>query len=522
MSGTAPSIHIPRGRAAACIIYLHIMTLQHDLSPHGPDAASIQRFPYQVLEEYPAASGSPAQRGAIPAEMSTAKRKRGGIPTAAAEATSVSPAVATAASTSAAGGGSFHAHTAHSAASASTGNNNLRSANAVAKQITPSPNKRGERVDRQQMRSSNSDDDSSKSASYDASEAGANSANPSASVGYQHANDGGSSGNFDCVVAIDRAGVVFSSSSSSASSSEDDDDDPITKEIMQILEEEVRRGQESEGEVEQDGLESEDDADGENDIVADADVAVGTSSSPTFEVERILARRYNRQRKRKEYLLAWMGCADDPAEYSWEPHDHLDSRAKGHVEERWGERPSGEMEINDQDLDGPRVARYRLWQTKQLSALHRRQRKPQQKKKKDGQEHQSVARREALPASCAQSPIAASGRITPERPLVPTARPLVAERETIEILWKGGIQPFMLPNDKWEVVDDWNLLTVYEWRGEEGSVGGLCCVGYHPHRDFPVQTAWRIISRQGRRGRSTVSISCSCLFKSYRVYFCRI
>ena len=307
------------------------------------------------------------------------------------------------------------------------------------------------------------------------------------------------------------------------------DDDSITKEVMQILEEEVRRGEESEGEMEQNGpLEVDDDdyAGGDDHSIADADAgaaaagaAAGRSSSPTFEVDRILARRYNRQRKRIEYLLAWSSGADDPAEHTWEPHEHLDYRAKDHVQERWGDRPSirpsDGIEINDPVLDGHRVAQYRLWEKQQLS-FHQRRRKPQLKRK-DGPNDQNGARQ--------QSPIETDDIFfTPERPLVPISRPLVADIETIEIFWKGGIHPFMLPADKWEVVDDWSLISVYEWRGEEGSHGGLCCVGCHPHRHFPVRTAWRIVSRAGRRGRSRVSfrIILACfvhdrLVKSHRV-----
>ena len=279
-----------------------------------------------------------------------------------------------------------------------------------------------------------------------------------------------------------------------------DDDDSITKEVMQILEEEVRRGQESEDEMGQNALESENEAeDANDDSIAGADAGAGRNSSPTFEVERILARRYNRQRKRIEYLLAWRSGADDPAEHSWEPHEHLDYRAKDHVQERWGGCPniraSDGIETNDPVLDGPRVAQYRLWEKQQLS-LHRRRCKPQLKKKNNN-------------FAALQLPIEADNAIAPERPLVPIPRPLVAEIETIEIFWKAGIQPFMLTTDKWELVDDWSLITVYEWRGEVGSGGGLCCVGCHPHRHFPVRTAWRIVSRAGRRGRSKVSIHIS-------------
>ena len=94
--------------------------------------------------------------------------------------------------------------------------------------------------------------------------------------------------------------------------------------------------------------------------------------------------------------------------------------------------------------------------------------------------------------------------IAPEPLLVSVPRPLVAGTKTIEILWKAGIPPFMLPADKWEVAD-WSCITVYEWRGEEGSHGGLCRVGHHPHRHLPVRTAWRVVPRVGRRGRSRVS-----------------
>lgn len=100
--------------------------------------------------------------------------------------------------------------------------------------------------------------------------------------------------------------------------------------------------------------------------------------------------------------------------------------------------------------------------------------------------------------------------------LVPMPRPLVAGTKTIEILWKAGIPPFEWPSDTWEVVD-WSCITVYEWGGGEGSRGGLCCVGHHPHRHRPVRTAWRVVPRAGRRGRSSVStnvIHVSCFVLS--------
>ena len=389
-----------------------------------------------------------------------------------------------------------------------------------AKQVTPSPRTREERSDTDSEDSSSdstsSEDDNFKA---DANTAGAS---VNVSVGRNHANDDKISNNCDLSTHVmDRAVDLFSSSSSSSSSSEDDmldsdDGDSITKEVMQILEEEVRRGQESEDEMGRNVLESENEAgDANDDSFAGADAGAGRNSSPTFEVERILARRYNRQRKRIEYLLAWRSGANDPAEHSWEPHEHLDYRAKDHVQERWGGCPhiraSDGIETNDPVLDGPRVAQYRLWEKQQLS-LHRRRCKPQLKKKTSVPNH-GVARRKALPTrnnfAASQLPIEAENASAPDRPLVPIPRPLVAEIETIEIFWKAGIQPFMLPTDKWELVDDWRLITVYEWRGEVGSDGGLCCVGCHPHRHFPVRTAWRIVSRAGRRGRSRVSIRIS-------------
>ena len=100
-----------------------------------------------------------------------------------------------------------------------------------------------------------------------------------------------------------------------------------------------------------------------------------------------------------------------------------------------------------------------------------------------------------------ESPEETENAIAPERPLVPVPLPLVAVTETIEILWKADIKPFKWRSDIWEVAD-FSLITVYEWMGGEGS-HGLCCVGHHPFRDFPVQTAWRVAS--GRKGRPKVS-----------------
>ena len=460
--------------------------------------------------------------------MSTTKRKRGGTPragaAAAAPASPAAPASTSAASSvdwtrTAACAGSFHARGGTGSDMESTSPYN------TANQVTPSPKTRGEQAHH------NREDDSSDSTSSedDNSEADANSAGASASanvsVGQNRTNDDKISNSLIPVNAMGRAVDLFSSSSSSSSSSSEDDmldsddDDSITKEVMQILEEEVRRGQESEDDMElRNGLESDGEADGDDDSIDGADVGAGRSSSPTFEVERILARRYNRQRRRIEYLLAWRSGADDPAEHSWEPHEHLDYRARDHVQERWGGCPniraSDGIETNDPVLDGPRVAQYRLWEKQQLS-LYRRRRKPQPQPKKKKGEPNGVATstRKALPTrnnfAASQIPIDADYTIAPERPLVPIPRPLVADIETIEIFWKAGIQPFMLPTDKWELVDDWSLITVYEWRGEEGSDGGLCCVGYHPHRHFPVRTAWRKVTRAGRRGRSKVSIHIS-------------
>lgn len=478
----------------------------------------------------------------IPARMSTTKRQRGGTPRAgpAAAAAAAASALPSAASTSAvalppwrtaacsgdveSATGSFHARdTAASAVTGTGGAFKSPSPYNPAKQVTPSPKTRGGQSHQQHMRSDSEDDTSdSTSSEDDDSEADANSAGASANVsaGQNHMNDKEVSNNLNPAYAMDRAvhADLFSSSSSSSSSSENDmldsdDDDSITKEVMQILEEEVRRGQESDDEMEQNGLESESEAEDNDNTFAGADPAAGRRSSPTFEVERILARRYDRQRKRIEYLLAWRSGADDPAEHSWEPHEHLDYRAKDHVQERWGDscpnvRASDGIETNDPVLDGPRVAQYRLWETQQLS-LHRRRRKSQPKKRKGMPNHRGVANRKALTRNnfaASQLPIEADNAIAPERPLVPLPRPLVAEIETIEIFWKAGIQPFMLETDKWELVDDWSLITVYEWRGEAGSDGGLCCVGCHPHRHFPVRTAWRTASRAGRRGRSRVSI----------------
>ena len=499
----------------------------------SPIAFSIQR-PAQL-----AANSSARREGAHTAKMSTTKRKRGGAPRAgaAAAAASASPASPAAASTSAVAPSrpaasvertqtaAFHAR----APSAGTGNDmESTSPYTTAMQVTPSPKKRGEQA--HHNREDDSSDRDSTSSEDDNSEADANSAGASASanvsVGQNRTNDDKISNSLIPVNAMGRAVDLFSSSSSSSSSSSEDDmldsddDDSITKEVMQILEEEVRRGQESEDEMElRNGLESDGEADGDDDSIDGADVGAGRSSSPTFEVERILARRYNRQRRRIEYLLAWRSGADDPAEHSWEPHEHLDYRARDHVQERWGGCPniraSDGIETNDPVLDGPRVAQYRLWEKQQLS-LYRRRRKPQpqpQPKKKKGVPNGVASRRKALPTrnnfAASQIPIDADYTIAPERPLVPIPRPLVADIETIEIFWKAGIQPFMLPTDKWELVDDWSLITVYEWRGEVGSDGGLCCVGYHPHRHFPVRTAWRKVTRAGRRGRSKVSIHIS-------------
>ena len=472
--------------------------------------------------------------------MSTTKRKRGGTPRADPAAAAAASALPAAASTSAVAvppsrpaasvdwsqtaAGSFHARAPSASASAFAGTGgNMESPSPYnpAKQVTPSPRTRGEQSHQLPVRSDSEDDSSDSTSSEDDNfEADANTTGASANVGVgrNHANDDKISSNCDLSTHVmDRAVDLFSSSSSSSSSSEDDmldsdDDDSITKEVMQILEEEVRRGQESEDEMGRNVLESENEAEDAND---DSIAGAGRNSSPTFEVERILARRYNRQRKRIEYLLAWRSGADDPAEHSWEPHEHLDYRAKDHVRERWGGCPhiraSDGVETNDPVLDGPRVAQYRLWEKQQLS-LYRRRRKPQPKKKKNSMPNQ-FAGRKALPTrnnfAASQLPIEAENTISPERPLVPIPRPLVAEIETIEIFWKAGIQPFMLPTDKWELVDDWTLINVYDWRGEVGSDGGLCCVGCHPHRHFPVRTAWRIVSRAGRRGRSRVSIRIS-------------
>ena len=114
--------------------------------------------------------------------------------------------------------------------------------------------------------------------------------------------------------------------------------------------------------------------------------------------------------------------------------------------------------------------------------------------------------RRGLESDCEaeDTPKETENAIAPEPLLVSVPRPLVAGTKTIEILWKAGIPPFMLPADKWEVAD-WSCITVYEWRGEEGSHGGLCRVGHHPHRHLPVRTAWRAVPRAGRRGRSRVS-----------------
>ena len=383
----------------------------------------------------------------ITAGMSTTKRKRGGTPAragpAAAAAASALPA---AASTSAVAvppsrcaasvdwtqtaAGSFHARAPSAAASAfagTGGNMGSPSPYNPAKQVTPSPRTRGEQSHQLPVRSDSEDDSSDSTSSEDDNfEADANTAGASANVRGKrnHANDDKISNNCDLSTHVmDRAVDLFSSSSSSSSSSEDDmldsgDEDSITKEVMQILEEEVRRGQESEDEMGQNALESENEAeDANDDSIAGADAGAGRNSSPTFEVERILARRYNRQRKRVEYLLAWRSGADDPAEHSWEPHEHLDYRAKDHVQERWGGCPniraSDGIETNDPVLDGPRVAQYRLWEKQQLS-LHRRRCKPQLKKKNNN-------------FAALQLPIEADNAIAPERPLVPIPRPLVAE-----------------------------------------------------------------------------------------------
>lgn len=86
------------------------------------------------------------------------------------------------------------------------------------------------------------------------------------------------------------------------------------------------------------------------------------------------------------------------------------------------------------------------------------------------------------------------------------SRPAIAEKQTVEIFWKAGVEPFLLPADKWELVDNWDNITVYKWEElEEKSGLGQCCVGCHPHPNVPVQTQWRTISRSGRRGRSMVS-----------------
>mmetsp|Transcript_22010 Transcript_22010/g.63109 ORF Transcript_22010/g.63109 Transcript_22010/m.63109 type:complete len:1032 (-) Transcript_22010:134-3229(-) len=482
--------------------------------------------------------------------MSSTKRKRGGTPRAAAAA-SVSGAVLAAASASAAAPsaqddetarGSFHAHAAAAAAAAaaspSAGNQDRGSAlsfpYAPANQITPSPTRRAGLADRQLMRSDTSDDGSSTSSD----DANANSGGASVSVERRHTNDDdkeASSKAGSRMMDVCRGesstqrsdGDLFSSSSSSSEDGvllDSDGDDSITQQVMQILAEEVQRGQESEDEMNPNAYELGDDTDDDYDAVDNnahpPAAAAGRNNSPTFEVERILARRYNRQRKRVEYLLAWKDLADDPAESSWEPHEHLDLRAKDHVEDRWGEspiRPSDGMdwEMNDPALDGSRVAQCQQWEIQQLGL--QRGCKPQRKKKTGLQ--QRTPRRKALPTNIVAGPSgsatlvdatppsteAAAGIIGTHEPLAPIPRPLVAEIDCIEILWKRNIPPFMLSADKWELVDDWSRITVYEWRGNEGTEGGLCCVGSHPYRYFPIRTAWRIVSRQGRKGRSKIN-----------------
>ena len=116
------------------------------------------------------------------------------------------------------------------------------------------------------------------------------------------------------------------------------------------------------------------------------------------------------------------------------------------------------------------------------------------------------AEAEAAPVSAAALSIVSQLHTSTSAATVPVPRPVVmprpaiSETETIEILWEARTAPFMLPSDKWEIVDNWDKIAVYDWEDN-----GKCCVGCDPHRNVPVETQWRMISRSGRRGRSMVS-----------------